>query len=107
MSSICCVNYYYFDFIYNSIYYRFNRAMLMNSGFMLTESCCDYLVMHDVDLLPLNNHLSYAYPTDYSPYHISSPELHPLYHYKKFVGGILMMTREHFKKVKLNYILVI
>lgn len=73
--------------------------MLMNTGFVLTNLCCDYLVMHDVDLLPLNSQLNYSYP-DESPYHISAPDIHPLYHYKKFVGGILMMTREHFKKVR-------
>ena len=64
----------------------------------MTNETCDHLVMHDVDLLPLNKDLKYSYPAD-GPLHIASPELHPLYHYKKFVGGILMMTGEHFQKV--------
>lgn len=54
--------------------------------------------MHDIDLLPMNDDLSYGYP-DRGPYHVSSPELHPLYHYKTFVGGILLLTREQFEKV--------
>lgn len=82
-------------------YIRFNRAMLLNVGYVLTNETCDYLVMHDVDLLPLNDNLKYGYPAN-GPLHIASPELHPLYHYKKFVGGILMMTREHFRKVMCN-----
>lgn len=77
---------------------RFNRAALLNIGFLLSKNECDYLVMHDIDLLPLNDQLPYHYPA-LSPLHISSPELHPLYHYKKFVGGILMMYRAQFKKV--------
>lgn len=56
------------------------------------------MVMHDIDLLPMNDELRYRYPAE-GPLHISSPELHPLYHYKKFVGGILSMTREQFERV--------
>jgi hypothetical protein len=77
---------------------RFNRASLLNIGFMLSKNECDYMVMHDIDLLPLNDELKYRYPAE-GPLHISSPELHPLYHYKKFVGGILSMTREQFTRV--------
>ena len=56
------------------------------------------MVMHDIDLLPMNDQVKYRYPSE-GPLHISSPELHPLYHYKKFVGGILSMTRQQFERV--------
>lgn len=78
--------------------HRFNRASLLNTGFLLSRNQCDYMVMHDVDLLPQNDDLKYSYPSD-GPYHISSPALHPLYHYKTFVGGILSLTREQFEMV--------
>ena len=78
--------------------YRFNRASLLNIGHLLSRASCDYLVMHDVDLLPDNDNLSYAYP-EMGPFHVSSPQLHPLYHYKTFIGGILIMTKEQFEKV--------
>lgn len=77
--------------------YRFNRASLLNIGHLLTRASCDYLVMHDVDLLPDNDNLSYGYP-EKGPFHISSPQLHPLYHYKTFIGGIFMMSKEQFEK---------
>jgi hypothetical protein len=54
--------------------------------------------MHDVDLLPLNKKLFYGYP-EKGPFHVSGPHLHPKYHYRTFVGGILMMSVEHFEKV--------
>ena len=54
--------------------------------------------MHDVDLLPLNPDLSYAYPEG-GPYHIAAPNLHPLYHYKTFVGGILLISQAQFEEV--------
>ena len=46
------------------------RASLINVGFIKSEKVlhdlgsrnCDYVALHDVDLLPLNAELSYAYP---------------------------------------------
>lgn len=79
--------------------HRFNRAALLNIGFILSkEQGCDYIAMHDVDLLPLNDQLSYAYP-EKGPFHVSGPKIHPLYHYEKFVGGILLLTRDQYRKV--------
>lgn len=84
-------------FILNQVdRYRFNRASLINVGFLYTKADYDYIAMHDVDLLPLNNNLHYDYPKD-GPFHIAAPEIHPKYHYKTFVGGILLVKREHFE----------
>lgn len=86
-------------FILNQVdRYRFNRASLINVGFLEVKNEFDYIAMHDVDLLPMNEELLYSYPSK-GPYHISSPELHPRYHYATFVGGILLIKREHFTQV--------
>lgn len=80
-------------FVLNQIdHFRFNRASLINVGFKYAKIECDYLAMHDVDLLPLNSQLKYSYPRT-GVYHISSPDLHPRYHYPTFVGGILLIKR--------------
>lgn len=76
--------------------YRFNRASLINIGFLETEKEFDYIAMHDVDLLPMNDQLSYAFPST-GPHHISSPDLHPRYHYFTFIGGILLIKRYIFQ----------
>ena len=76
--------------------FRFNRASLINVGFLISQEECDYIAMHDVDLLPLNQELSYQYPVRPGPFHVASPELHPRYHYATFVGGILLIKREDF-----------
>ncbi|EFA09998.1 Beta-1,4-galactosyltransferase 7-like Protein [Tribolium castaneum] len=82
-------------FILNQVdNYRFNRASLINVGYLETKSNYDYIAMHDVDLLPLNKNLTYAYPQ--LPFHLAAPTLHPRYHYDKFIGGILLINREHF-----------
>ena len=77
------------------IIHRFNRASLINVGFQESKSDCDYIAMHDVDLIPANPNITYPYP-DKGPYHVAAPELHPLWHYPKFVGGILLLTRDDF-----------
>lgn len=82
----------YSIFILNQVdQYRFNRASLLNAGFSQIKNVYDYIAMHDVDLLPLNSNLSYAYPV--MPVHLAAPELHPRYHYTKFIGGILLINR--------------
>ncbi|XP_045455387.1 beta-1,4-galactosyltransferase 7 [Melitaea cinxia] len=78
---------------------RFNRASLINVGFIYTKKDYDYIAMHDVDLLPLNNKLHYGYPKS-GPFHISSPQTHPKYHYDTFIGGILLIKREDYELVK-------
>lgn len=78
---------------------RFNRASLINVGFLQTKDSYDYIAMHDVDLLPMNDDLKYAYPES-NPIHISSPATHPNYHYATFIGGILLIKNEHYELVK-------
>ncbi|KAG7218638.1 hypothetical protein INR49_019971 [Caranx melampygus] len=43
-------------------HYRFNRASLINVGYLESGNDTDYLAMHDVDLLPLNDALDYGFP---------------------------------------------
>ncbi|KAG9509426.1 Beta-1,4-galactosyltransferase 7, partial [Fragariocoptes setiger] len=79
---------------------RFNRGALINAGFLESVHAgqSDYIVMHDVDILPVNNNLSYAYPEN-GPFHIASPEYHPQYNYARYIGGILSISNEHFRLV--------
>ncbi|XP_053694920.1 beta-1,4-galactosyltransferase 7 [Sabethes cyaneus] len=76
--------------------FRFNRASLINAGFLEVKRRYDYIAMHDVDLLPMNDNLKYEYPAD-GPLHISGPEFHPKYHYPTFIGGILLLRVEHYQ----------
>ncbi|KAK2118540.1 Beta-1,4-galactosyltransferase 7 [Saguinus oedipus] len=77
----------------------FNRAALINVGFLESSNSTDYIAMHDVDLLPLNEELDYGFP-EAGPFHVASPELHPLYHYKTYVGGILLLSKQHYQLVR-------
>lgn len=86
--------------------FRFNRASLINVGHLESGNDTDYLAMHDVDLLPLNDALDYGFPED-GPFHVASPDLHPLYHYKTYVGGILLLTKKHYELVLSLFVIVL
>lgn len=78
--------------------YRFNRASLINAGYIYTlDHEFDYMAMHDVDLIPQTHEIKYDFPVS-GPVHLASPELHPKYHYPNYVGGILMLSHQDFKK---------
>lgn len=77
----------------------FNRASLINVGYTESGNDTDYIAMHDVDLLPQNEALDYGFPEE-GPFHVASPDLHPLYHYKTYVGGILLLTKKHYQMVR-------
>uniref|UniRef100_W6NFL0 Metazoa galactosyltransferase domain containing protein n=2 Tax=Haemonchus contortus TaxID=6289 RepID=W6NFL0_HAECO len=78
--------------------FRFNRASLINVGWFESDRLgCDYMVMHDVDLLPLNPEISYRFPGEGVVRHISAPQYHPKYNYSKFIGGVLMLTMNDYK----------
>ena len=57
--------------------YRFNRASLINVGFLYIKEKFDYMVTHDGDLLPLNQKLSYEFPPEGFVYHVAANYLHP------------------------------
>ena len=40
----------------------FNRGWLINVGFAMANTTCDYLVMHDLDMLPMDEKLPYSWP---------------------------------------------
>jgi hypothetical protein len=67
---------------------RFNRAALINIGFLYTKDKYDYTVQHDVDLLPMNPKLSYEYPKEEnSVFHVMNTYFHPSEAYRNLVSS--------------------
>ena len=79
--------------------YRFNRGALLNVGYLYAREKSDYLALHDVDLLPNNPRISYAYPKAVGPLHVAAPQYHPFYNFDKYFGGIILIRNEHYEKV--------
>lgn len=81
--------------------FRFNRGGLLNAGFdhVSRHTHCDYVALHDVDLWPLNPGLDYHHPGDRVAKHLAASGLHPIYDYPNFLGGIVLLSHETFRKV--------
>jgi hypothetical protein len=70
----------------------FNRGMLCNIGFLEAEKQkCDYIVIHDVDMLPLD--IDYTYSPH--PIHLATDNLP----FESYFGGITLFPSETFKKI--------
>ncbi|XP_062596457.1 beta-1,4-N-acetylgalactosaminyltransferase bre-4-like isoform X2 [Saccostrea cucullata] len=74
----------------------FNRALLLNVGFLEANKVHDYqcYVFHDVDLIPENDHNMYSCPEQ--PRHISVAidKMNYRLPYTQIFGGVSAMTRE-------------
>jgi hypothetical protein len=70
----------------------FNRGKLLNVGFMEAEALgCDYVVFHDVDMIPQKVDYSYC---DH-PIHLATQDIP----FEEYFGGITMFPLEDFKKI--------
>ena len=70
----------------------FNRGKLLNIGFIEAEKLgCDYVVFHDVDMIPKKVDYSYA---DH-PIHLATEDIP----FQEYFGGITLFPIEDFKKI--------
>ncbi|BFZ24702.1 hypothetical protein BsWGS_27741 [Bradybaena similaris] len=80
---------------------KFNRAMLMNIGYVEAMKRYDYqcAVFHDVDLVPENDRNIYSCPE--MPRHMSAAIDKFKYSlpYSNIYGGVSAISRQHFEKV--------
>ena len=79
----------------------FNRGMLLNIGFKYAEKLkCDYVVFHDVDMLPL--HVDYSYSD--APIHLAtsfteSKKVKDKELFDEYFGGVTLFPMDSFKKI--------
>jgi hypothetical protein len=82
----------------------FNRGMLLNIGFTYAEKYeCDYVVFHDVDMIPI--YVDYSYPK--TPVHLASNLWNGNNEIRKkkipisdeYFGGVTMFNMSDFKKI--------
>lgn len=74
---------------------KFNRGALLNIGSKLSET--DYVIFHDVDLLPLMKIVPYYTAFPKSPIHIAKVWTSK-YDSPTFLGGVLSMSIEDIQK---------
>jgi hypothetical protein len=67
----------------------FNRGMLGNIGFLEAKPSCDYICIHDVDILPMTDAADYSCPE--SPRHI--------YGHDCGLGAVALFNNRDFEKI--------
>lgn len=79
----------------------FNRGMLLNIGFLHAKKLgCDYVIFHDVDMLPVEVDYSYSpYPV-----HLATSFVHALNEnerliFDEYFGGITLFPMDDFEKI--------
>lgn len=79
----------------------FNRGMLLNIGFKeAKELGCDYVVFHDVDMLPLYVDYSYSYtPIQMATNFVKEKDDKVRTIFDEYFGGVTMFSIEDFEKI--------
>ena len=81
----------------------FNRGMLLNIGFTYAEKCgCNYVVFHDVDMLPLHVDYSYSDIPIHLPYEVYVEDgirkkLRD--DFDEYFGGVTLFSNDIFRKI--------
>jgi hypothetical protein len=80
---------------------QFNRGMLLNIGFIEAVKLeCDYVVFHDVDMLPVDVDYSYSeIPLHLATGFMLNPDEKKRELFEQYFGGVTMFSVESFKKI--------
>ncbi len=80
---------------------QFNRGMLLNIGFTYARKLkCDYVVFHDVDMLPVDVDYSYCdKPLHLATDFVLEPGEKNREIFEEYFGGVTMFTVEDFEKI--------
>eukprot|EP01114_Cavostelium_apophysatum_P014026 TRINITY_DN3525_c1_g1_i1.p1 TRINITY_DN3525_c1_g1~~TRINITY_DN3525_c1_g1_i1.p1 ORF type:complete len:296 (-),score=33.36 TRINITY_DN3525_c1_g1_i1:9-896(-) len=78
----------------------FNRARLLNIGYILEKNNFDYFCFHDVDMIPAEMCVDYSYPKKGARHLAHNVQKHnwEMRHWE-YNGGIMCLTKRDFEKV--------
>jgi hypothetical protein len=78
----------------------FNRGKLLNIGVQRAEELgCDYVVLHDIDMIPEDVDYSYAdFPTHLATNFVSGRKTFGI-HFDQYFGGVTLFPLRTFKKI--------
>ena len=82
----------------------FNRGMLLNIGFKhAKEKGCDYVVFHDVDMLPINVDYSYSdIPLHLATNFVKSSKQKRIV-FEEYFGGVTLFPIKIFEEISNRY----
>lgn len=75
----------------------FNRGGVLNAGARVASAMgCSYIIVHDIDLLPVDPRIDYTDPGPGTVRHLCPPGVHPVYVYPMFLGGAFAVRLTEF-----------
>jgi hypothetical protein len=78
----------------------FNRGKLLNIGFLKAEKLgCDYVVLHDIDLLPIDVDYSYSDKVLHLVDELKTPEGFKRDNFDEYFGGVTLFPSNIFKQI--------
>jgi hypothetical protein len=78
----------------------FNRGMLLNIGFTYAKKYkCDYVVFHDIDMLPISVDYSYSFIPIHMSTHFSLDDVSKRTIFDEYFGGVTMFPIEYFESI--------
>ena len=78
----------------------FNRGLMKNiAAKHAFDDGCDYIVWHDIDMIPIDDHCDYSFPKD-NPRHIAVNISKHNYHlkYEDYFGGAVIFSKEQVER---------
>ena len=75
----------------------FNRAKLLNVGYLQADTDHDYFVFHDVDMLPQD--VDYSYEENPTHLAAAASQFNYALPYQGYFGGVTMFSRKSFERV--------
>lgn len=80
---------------------RFNRGLLLNAGYIISNQLGMYtcFIFHDVDLIPMDKRIPYK--CEHMPLHMASgnSKFDGKMPYENYFGGVTMVGKEHFEQI--------
>lgn len=78
----------------------FNRAKLLNIGFLKAEKLgCDYVVFHDIDMIPLQADYSYSNSPQHLVTDFDLPDGISRTIFDEYFGGVTLFNNKTFKRI--------
>ncbi len=77
----------------------FNKGLLFNIGYKVLSPYYDYVILHDVDFVPVAGKVDYGYCDTPTLLSTECSQFDYGHCYDKFFGGVVGLTKEHYELV--------
>lgn len=78
---------------------KWNKGLLFNAGYKELSKDYDYVILHDVDFIPVKDRVDYSYCNVPTMIAGEASQFGYTMCYPQFFGGVVVLSKEHFELV--------